>query len=72
MPQRIRYQGKAATAGMCRGCPLLLVVTDKEPDGTFSTFHEQPMCQWYLDRCKTAEDIGDAEMSNENMEIIEP
>lgn len=68
--ERIRYKGKSATAGACRGCALVLIVTDKEPNGDFQTYHEHPMCEWYLDRCKAAESIGEAEMTKENTEFI--
>lgn len=72
MPERIKYEGRDATAGACKSCGLILIVTDKDPQGSFCTYHEQPMCQWYLDRCSSplTEDIGDCVFTRENTEFI--
>lgn len=57
MVQRIKFQGEDATCGECKSCRLFLVVGDVRPDGSFVTYHEEPMCEWYMNECKGAEHI---------------
>lgn len=53
-PYRCEIEGKPAIAGKCQGCDLEYIVTDPASDGSRSTYHGEPMCQWYLELCKGA------------------
>ncbi len=57
MAQRIMFQGKPGIAGKCRECGLIMIVTDKESDGSYTTYHQDPMCEWYVNRCNGVESI---------------
>ena len=50
--ERIVFEGMPASTGSCKGCGLVLVVTDKDSEGTYQTFHQDPMCEWYIKQCQ--------------------
>lgn len=51
--QDVLFNGQPAKAGSCKGCGKLLIVTNPGPDGLFETHHEDPMCEWYINECKS-------------------
>lgn len=58
MRTRITFNGEMATAGQCQGCTGLLIVTDKDSAGDFKTYHQDPMCQWYINANRRSEAVG--------------
>lgn len=67
---RIKFKGESYTAGSCLGCGKLLFLSDPAPDASFKTFHEDPMCPWYLNRCALAENIGPHVATKETIEFV--
>lgn len=74
MAERIKYEGRDATAGGCRGCKRILIVTDKDANGDYCTYHEDPMCEWYIEQCSkpTVQSTGLHVATHENVEFINP
>ncbi len=58
MPTRLMFNGEMATAGQCCGCTGLVIVTDRASDGSFKTYHQDPMCEWYIKRNQLSEAVG--------------
>lgn len=70
MAERILFKGVKATAGICRGCTKILIVTDKDATGAFQTYHEDPMCEWYLKECEGTEPTGPDVATHENIVFL--
>lgn len=55
---RCELYGKQTVYGFCLGCDKLKFVTIPEANGSFATYHEDPMCKLYIDECAKAKTIG--------------
>lgn len=65
MPTRVKFNGEMATAGQCCGCAGLVIVTDRDSNGDFKTYHQDPMCEWYIKRNQRSEAVGLHVMTSE-------
>jgi hypothetical protein len=58
MSERVIFRGMQTTVDVCKGCRGFLYITDPAADGTFQTFHTDPMCDWYIRSCSEAKPLG--------------
>jgi len=57
MAKRAEIEGTIGWIGACRECSGILFVSDKSADGSFITFHTDPLCSFYIDQCKGREEL---------------